>query len=59
MVVYTRDFGMVVGVLGSSAHHKRTPVATLDNHPIVHGPVTFFPGCPRSHSEAEALRDPS
>lgn len=56
MVVYTRDFGMVVGVLGSSAHHKRTPVATLDNHPIVHGPVTFFPG---RHAEAEALRDPS
>lgn len=46
MVVYARDFGMVVGVLGSSRHHK-TPMATLDSHPVVHGPVTFFPDLPK------------
>lgn len=47
MVVYARDFGMVVGVLDSSGHHKRTPVAALDSHLVVHGPVTFFPDLPK------------
>lgn len=47
MVVYARVFGMVVGVLGSSGHHKRTPMPALDSYPVVHGPVTFFPDLPK------------